>query len=224
MNVASILWPTVATALYVGAAVTRSKHRLPPLLVAAAVLAAGLLVLQADRETYRAAIRPFAWLLGPQVVALAVPLERERRRGGVPPESLPLLAGSALVGVLATLGTLRAFHAGKVVERTIAPRAATSALSIPTASALGGSPSLAALAVALSGLGVAVVGPWVLTRLGTRSPLARGLALGSAGHLAATASAYEESAETGAAASYALVVHGVLTTAVVWLLRACAVL
>jgi putative effector of murein hydrolase len=78
--------------------------------------------------------------------------------------------------------------------------------------------------VALTGVAVAIIGPPILTLVKISDPRARGLALGAAGHLVATARAHEEGPIAGAASSFALVAHGVLTVLASFGLRLAGVL
>jgi putative effector of murein hydrolase len=221
-----VLFFAACVAAYILAVVTRRKHRAPILLIAAAAVALLLLALgSSHRDAFRSAIGPFTYLLSPMTVALAAPLERARRDGHLDvARSGAVLAASALGAAALVIGVLAVMHAPWSLRATLAPRAATSALSVPTAEALGGSAPVASVVVALSGVAVALVGPWSLTRLKIESAAARGLALGAAGHLVATARAHEEGPTAGAASSFALVVHGVLTVLASFALRVAGLL
>jgi len=63
----------------------------------------------------------------------------------------------------------------------------------------------------LTGVLGAMVGPWVLTRMGIDAPAARGVALGTAGHGIATARALEESEVTGAFSGLAMGLNALAT-------------
>jgi putative effector of murein hydrolase len=215
------LFLVACAAAYVLAFVARRRHRAPVLLVAAAAVAVLLLALgSSHRDAFRESIAPFTWLLSPMTVALAAPLERARREGHIDvAKSGALLAVSALGAASLIVGMVAAMGAPWRMRATLAPRAATSALSVPTAEALGGWGPVASVVVALSGVAIAMVGPRLLTMLKVRDPKARGLALGASGHLVATARAHEEGPIAGAASSFALVVHGVLTVLASFVLR-----
>jgi putative effector of murein hydrolase len=79
----------------------------------------------------------------------------------------------------------------------------------------GAPPALAATLAVLSGLLGALVLPPVLTRLGVRHPLARGIALGSVAHGIGTARAREEGELTGAASSIGMGLAALVVTLVV---------
>ena len=211
-------------AAYVVAYLTRRVHRLPVLLLAAAVVAVVLVLLGPTFEMpFREGIAPYSFLLGPMTVALAVPLaEASARKEQRAPLGFTtaLLLGSAAIGAVTIVLVARSLGASPVACASLAPRAATSALSVPTSEALAGSASLTSVIVATSGVVVGLVGPWLLSLLGVKSPTARGLALGASGHLVATARAWEESREAGTASTFALIVHGIFTVGVSFLLHA----
>ncbi len=209
---------------YAGAYVTRARHRLPVLLLAAAVVGVVLVVLGPGVEAaFRQGIAPYSYLLGPMTVALAIPLaeasEDGARKARIGFTGALLLLSTALSATSIVL-VARWLGASATACASLAPRAATSALSVPTSEALAGSASLTSVVVVTSGVLVGLVGPALLSLLGVKNPAARGLALGASGHLVATARAWDESREAGSAATFALIVHGVLTVGVSFLLHA----
>ncbi len=198
---------------------TSSALANPVLLSAAGIV---LLLMAADipYATYNAGAQYISFLLGPAVVALAVPLYRYRdvlRRHGA------ALAGSViaggLVGIIAAAGMAALLGATGETVRSLAPKSVTTPIAIGIAGETGGLPSLTAAIVILTGMLGAVLGPPFLDALGVRSAFARGLALGTASHGIGTARAFEESEQTGALSSVAMVLNGVLTAAAVpWIL------
>ncbi len=207
---------------YAVAYATRARHRLPVLLLAAAAVGVVLVVLGPGFEqAFKQGIAPYSYLLGPMTVALAVPLAESEsgERGRLGFLSLVLLV-SAVVGAGSIVLLSRWLGASDVACASLAPRAATSALSVPTSEAIGGSASLTSVVVATSGVLIGLVGPVILSAFGVRNPTARGLALGASGHLVATARAWEEGREAGTASTFALIVHGVLTVGTSFALHA----
>jgi putative effector of murein hydrolase len=140
-------------------------------------------------------------LLGPATVALAVPLYK-------------------------AFGTLRQSWRGialalptSVVVASLAPKAVTTPIAMGIAEQIGGLPTLTAVFVILTGIVGGVLGPPLLSLLGVRDARARGIALGAAAHGIGTARAFNEGPETGAHASLAMGLAGLLTALllpVVW--------
>ncbi|MFP4193255.1 MAG: LrgB family protein [Candidatus Hydrogenedentota bacterium] len=191
-----------------------------PVLLAAAGIVLLLMAADIPYATYNAGGQYISFLLGPAVVALAVPLYRYgrvlRRHGAA-------LAGSViaggLVGIIAAVGMAVVLGATGETVRSMAPKSVTTPIAIGIAGETGGLPSLTAAIVILTGMLGAVLGPPLLDALGVRSAFARGLALGTASHGIGTARAFEESQQTGALSSVAMVLNGILTAAAVpWIL------
>ncbi|MBB4265936.1 LrgB family protein [Roseospira visakhapatnamensis] len=151
-------------------------------------------------------------LLGPATVALAVPLYRalgtvRRQWRGL----LVALPASVLVASLGAVALAGALGAGEATLASVAPKAVTTPIAMGISERLGGLPSLTAVLVILTGILGAVLGPPLLSWLKVRDPRARGVALGAAAHGIGTARAFNESPETGAHASLAMGLAGVLT-------------
>ena len=87
----------------------------------------------------------------------------------------------------------------------------------------GGVPSIAAIVVILVGIFGGIVGPFILEKLGIKSKIAKGLALGSAAHALGTARAMELGAVEGAISGLAIGVMGIMTAILVpvieWMMR-----
>jgi putative effector of murein hydrolase len=75
----------------------------------------------------------------------------------------------------------------------------------------GGVPSLAAVFVVICGLFGGLAGPLILRRIGVKSSIAKGLALGSASHALGTVKAMEMGALEGAISGLAIGIMGVMT-------------
>lgn len=202
------------------AAQARVRHPLMnPTLVATVLVAGVLLLTRTSYDRYAAEVQPISFLLGPAVVALAVPLYRLRAL--LAREWRALVIGGAagtLVGVGADLLLPRLLGLSAQAQRSLMTAPATSPVALQLAQVTHAPPALAATLAVLSGLLGALVLPPVLTRLGVRHPLARGIALGSVAHGIGTARAREESEHTGAASSIGMGLAALLVTLVVALL------
>lgn len=142
------------------------------------------------------------FLLGPAVVALAVPLHRElsRIRARVPALAAALLAGSATAAVTAVLAA-RALGGSRATLLSLAPKSTTAPVAMGIAEKIGGLPSLTAALVVLTGMLGALLGPRTLELLRVRDPAAVGFALGVASHGIGTARAFQLDERAGAFAA-----------------------
>ncbi len=187
-----------------------------PVLLGSALIALTLRWLRLDFATYFAGARPLHLLLGPAIVALAVPLSQQLRLVGR--RLVPLLAALAVGSVTAVViacGAAELLGAGREGLAALAPKSVTTPIAMTLAERLGGSPTLAAGLVVVTGVLGATVGPLLLTWVRVRRPEARGFTLGLVAHGIGTASALGEGAVAGAFAGLAMGFNGLLTA--LWL-------
>lgn len=183
-----------------------------PVLVATLLVVAALAACGIDYATYRSASSMLWLLLGPATVALAVPLYLNLPR--IRQLFWPVLIALAVGGTVTLALTLLLAHllgAGHAMLMTLAPKSVTSPIAILVAEQLGGSASLAAVFVMITGVLGAALGPALLRLARVTNPAARGLALGLSAHAVGTAQALQESSETGAFAALAMSLAGVAT-------------
>lgn len=185
---------------------------LQPLLVSMAVLISVLLALDIEYASYKEGTRLLTMILGPATVALAVPLYLNVRR--VRQVLWPTLITLFVGGLFATLlGVTLAWLFGveAIILKTIAPKSVTTPIAMLVAEEIGGSASLAAVFVMLTGILGAMFGVELLRVFRITHPAAVGMALGVIAHGIGTARALQESEETGAFAALAMSMMGVLT-------------
>lgn len=218
-----MIWTVLGPMLTVGIYFAfRRVHRgsivtLPVLATSIAVL----LLLQlpgGDLAGYERGTMPLRFLLGPATLALAVPLARQRALIRRHLRALLAIPVGAIVGAVSAVFLSRALGLSRALTATLAPKSVTTPIAMPISERAGGIPELTAAIVILVGVLGMALGPWLLDRIGVRSPIARGLALGTAAHGVGTARALEESDETGAAAGVAMVIAGIVTALIVPLL------
>jgi predicted murein hydrolase (TIGR00659 family) len=189
-----------------------------PVLATSIVLIALVALPFGDLASYERGTAPLKFLLGPATLALAVPLARQRAMIARHRRALAAVVVGAGVGAASAGGLSRALGLRPALVATLAPKSVTTPMAMPIAERIGGIPALTAAIVILVGVLGMAVGPYLLDRFGVRSPVARGLALGTSAHGVGTARALSESDTTGAAAGVAMVVAGIVTALVVPLL------
>ena len=185
---------------------------LQPLLVSTLVLVGALMLLGIDYQDYREGSAILMFLLGPATVALAVPLYQNVRRvrAVLMPVLVTLLVGGTVATVLGVgLGWL--LGAEHMVMMTLAPKSVTSPIAMLVADEIGGSASLAAVFVILTGMLGAMFGPELMRFCRITHPAAQGLALGVVAHAVGTSRALQEGEETGAFSALGMSLMGVLT-------------
>lgn len=211
-----LLWLTATLAAYVvGDALSRAAGRHPlvnPVLIAVALLAVLLVASDTAYATYFDGAKFVHFMLGPATVALAVPLWDNRAlvRAALRPMLAALLAGS-LTAMVSALALARALGLGPDALASLAPKSVTAPVAIGVAESLGGSPTLAAVLVILTGITGAVLAGPILTFLRIRDPRARGFATGIASHGIGTARAFQETETAGAFSGIAMGLNALLT-------------
>ncbi|WP_295818493.1 LrgB family protein [uncultured Deinococcus sp.] len=212
-------WIAVTLLAFALGVVAQARLRSPianPTLIATLAVAAVLLALRVPYDTYVRDVTPLQNVLGPAVVALAVPLYRLRSLLARQWRALVIggLAGT-LAGVAVDAGLAHALNLSDDAQRSLLTAPATSPVALQLAGLTGAPPALAATLAVLSGLLGALILPPVLSALGVRHPLARGIALGAVSHGIGTARAREEGELTGAASSIGMGLAALTVTLVV---------
>ena len=211
----TLLWLPLTVGVYYAALRLQQFAGTPalnPTLVSVVVIASLLLLTHVKYQDYFQAVSILHYLLGVTIVALAVPLHKNLGSldWGMSRSLAALVAGSLVsfgVGVLCAY----LMHATPSLLLSLAPKAATAAVSMEIAQSIGGIPALAACLTILTGMTGAIIGPALLTACNVHCPIARGVALGTASHGIATARAFAEGQLTGCWAGVALTINAVVT-------------
>lgn len=183
-----------------------------PLLISVLMLVGILLTLDMDYQLYRNNTMLLTLLLGPATVALAVPLYLNMRR--VREVLWPALITLAVAGVFATalgVGIAWLLGAEHMIVMALAPKSVTTPIAMLVADEIGGSASLAAVFVMITGMLGAMFGVELLRLFRIVHPAAVGMAMGMVAHAIGTARALQESDEVGAFSALAMSIMGVLT-------------
>lgn len=211
-----LMWLTATLAAYaIGDACFRAARKSPlanPVLIAV-VLLAGLLHLSATPyAVYFEGAQFVHFLLGPATVALALPLfdVLPRLRRSLLPALAALLVGSATAAVSA-LGIAYALGVRGEVLASLAPKSATAPVAIGISQGIGGSPTLTAVLVILTGITGAIVATPLLNLLGLRDWRARGFAVGVTSHGIGTARAFQVHPTAGAFAGMGMALNAIAT-------------
>ena len=183
-----------------------------PVLIAVALLGAGLLLTGIEYRAYFEGAQFVHFLLGPATVALAVPLYREWqavRRSAL--AALLAVTGGGLLAAAVGIGLALALGAAPEVTASLAPRSVTTPVAMGIVERIGGLPSLTAATVICSGVVGAALGPAVLTLARVSDWRARGLAMGTAAHGIGTARALSVNATAGAFSGLAMGLNALAT-------------
>ena len=157
---------------------------------------------------------PIIWLLGPATAALALPFFRQRAFLAEHPRVAVLGVVSGCASTLAVVwGLAEVLGLPPTLTRAASLKSVTLPVALGLSNVIHTQPGLTTVCVLTSGLVGSAIGPVLLTRIRVRSPVARGLALGTLSHAIGTARALEEGPLPGAAGVVALTLNAMLIAA-----------
>ena len=209
-------WLVLTMLVYMAAMAIYRKSGNRPLLIpvftGVVVIVAILMITGTPYATYRSGVSLLGLMIGPATVALAIPLyaQRERISQLWLPISVALLVG-CLVALLSALGIAWAFGGSQATLIAVAPKSATIPIALPMAERFGGTPSLAAVAVAITGISGTMMAPLLCRVLRLKDPAVQGFAIGLTAHAIGTARAIQLNPTAAAFSALAMGLNGVAT-------------
>lgn len=185
---------------------------LNPLLISIVLVIAFLLVFHVDYENYNLSAKYLSYLLTPATVCLAIPLYLQL---DLLKKNILAILGGVFSGVLASLGSVLAMsvlfgldHAEYV---TMLPKSITTAIGMGISEELGGYVTISVAVIIITGVLGNMSAEYICKLVRIKSPISRGLAIGTASHAVGTARAMELGEVEGAMSSLAIVVCGLCT-------------
>ena len=185
-----------------------------PVLFAIVVIGVALHLLGISYAAYFSGAQLLNLLLGPAVVALAIPLVRalEQIRLNLLPMLAALLAG-ALISMISGYGLVRMCGGSPQLALSMLPKSLTTPIAIDVAQTIGGIPSLSAVLAIVSGILVAVGINATCRLMGVDDPSAVGLAAGTAGSGIGASRVIPQHPLSAAFAAVAIGLNGLITAA-----------
>lgn len=174
-----------------------------------------LLIFKIPYDTYMIGGKWIVELLGPAVVALALPLYQNRR--SLKQYFLPISSGvvvGSVVGILSGLLPALWLNFDQEVIISIIPKSVTTPVAMDLAAMTGGVPTLAAVFVTIAGIGGSMLGPLLLKKMRIKQPIGVGVAFGTASHGIGTAKALEIGKDEAAISSIAMILSAIITSVV----------
>ena len=203
-----LLWSSVTIAVFVAARWLFLRTKFPllhPVLVSTLTLVVIVEICGRHYADYGQGTHWLGWILGPGVVAMAVPVYDSRAlilsRAGL---LLAVVVSALLFSLATTAGLLALFGADRLIIQSLSLKAVTSAVAMAIAREAHALPIVAGVGAMFAAVLGAAIGPWVLHRTGVCDPRAVGLALGCGSHAVGTARAFELGEEQGTFASVGL--------------------
>ena len=209
-------WLVLTMGVYLATMALYKRSRCHPLLIpvfpSVIIVVCVLLATDTPYATYKQGVEWLNILIGPATVALAIPLYAQRARIYAlwRPIAVALLVG-CVVALFSAMGIAWELGGSWETIISLAPKSATIPIALPMAERFGGLPSLAAVAVAVTGISGCMMAPLLLRVLGTQDPAVEGFAQGLTAHAIGTARSIQINPTAGAFAALAMGLNGVLT-------------
>ena len=214
---------TLVIGIYLAAVMIYKKTGLAilhPVPLCIGVLILILTFTHTDYSSFKINSRMIDFMLGPAVVALGLILyeQYEHVKKNITSILITIFVG-ALAGILSVGGIAWLLGADKVMIETLLPKSITTPIAMGISERFGGIPSLTAVIVVLVGVFGGIIGPYVLKKLGVKSRVARGLAMGAGAHGLGMTRAIELGAVEGAISGLAIVLMGLMTAILIPILN-----
>lgn len=183
-----------------------------PLLIAIALVVAFLLIFNINFDLYNEGAKFINMFLGPATVILAVPLYKqiELLKKHAPSIIIGILFGS-IIGMCAVIGLSYILGLDSSLIKSLLPKSVTTPIGIELSNQLNGIVPITVLAIIISGITGAVIGPAICKLFKITDSIAIGVAIGTASHAVGTSKALELGETEGAMSGLSIGIAGLIT-------------
>lgn len=183
-----------------------------PLLLSFVLVILVLVVGDISYETYNESAKYITYLLKPATVALAVPLYEKLK---ILKENLLAVLVGIISGIITSFLTVLLisfiFGVSQAEYITLLPKSVTSAIGMDLSAEFGGSSSITTALIVVTGIFGSVIAEKLMKVLRIKSPVAKGIAIGTSSHAGGTSKAIEMGEVEGAMSGLSIAVSGLLT-------------
>ncbi|BCZ49254.1 membrane protein [Clostridium gelidum] len=183
-----------------------------PLLIAIIILIIFLFKFNIKYDDYNNGGQVISFFLAPATVALALPLYKKFSL--FKENALPILAGilgGDVLGIISVIALSKLFNLSGELTKSLIPKSITTPIGMALAKQLGGLPSIAVVAIIITGILGSIIGPFLYKILKINDKVAMGIAMGCASHAVGTAKAMEIGEIEGAMSSLTIAISGIIT-------------
>ncbi|MBE5103739.1 LrgB family protein [Bacillus thuringiensis] len=205
----------ITVVIYVFATKLYKKYTFPftlPVLTVTAIMICLFLMFGISHHEYKEnGGDVLSGFLSPAIVALAIPLFKERRI--LVKNFLSILIG-VVIGIVALTSMNvvigRILNIDKEFILTTLPQLATMPIAISLADQIGGIPSMTSSFVVVAGITGAIIGPTVLKFCRITSTIGKGVGMGCASHIIGVSRLVKEGEKEATIGSVTMIVTGIL--------------
>ena len=215
----SFFWIILTIAAYFSANKIYLKFKKPflnPVLLSSVMLILILVTFKVPLETYNKGGSVITTVLGPLVVVLSIPLDKNRKT--LLKNFIPIMAGT-IAGILTSFVSVtilcRLFNIDDIILNSLMAKSITTPMAIEVTKMLGGNEAITIAAVIFTGVVGACIAPSVLKLVKIKNDTAKGIAIGNSSHAIGTSRTVEMGEEVASASSLAIALTGILTVFIV---------
>lgn len=183
-----------------------------PIIIAVLIVLAFLSITGMSVGDYKSNMNVISWLMTPATVCLAVPMYEQFQ---VLRKNLKAILIGIASGTVVCLVTVLLLCLAAGLDRNLTvsllPKGVTTAIGVPLSQLSGGIASITTAVIIVTGITANLLGVFLCRVFGLTDAVAKGVALGTSGHVVGTAKANELSPLTGAVSSLSLAIAGILT-------------
>ena len=185
---------------------------LNPLLIAILFVIGFLFTFNIDFETYNQGGQFINVFLGPSTVVLAVPLYKQLDllKKNAKAILIGVFMGSCL-GVFSIIGISYLVGLDSTMIKSLIPKSVTTPIGIAVSQEIGGLIPITVLAIIVTGIIGAVIGPAICRLFKIKDRVAIGVSIGTASHAVGTTKALELGDVEGAISSLSIGIAGIMT-------------
>ena len=185
---------------------------LNPLLIAILLVIGFLFTFNIDFETYNQGGQFINVFLGPSTVVLAVPLYKQLDllKKNAKAILIGVFMGSCL-GVFSIIGISYLVGLDSTMIKSLIPKSVTTPIGIAVSQKIGGLIPITVLAIIVTGIIGAVIGPAICRIFKIKDRVAIGISIGTASHAVGTTKALELGDVEGAMSSLSIGIAGIMT-------------
>ena len=185
---------------------------LNPLLISILFIICFLFAFNIDFDTYNNGGQFINVFLGPSTVVLAVPLYKQLDllKKNAKAILIGVFIGSSL-GIFSIIGISYLVGLNTVMIKSLIPKSVTTPIGISVSQQIGGLIPITVLAIIITGIIGAVIGPTICKIFKIEDKVAIGIAIGTASHAVGTTKALELGEIEGAMSSLSIGIAGIMT-------------
>lgn len=183
-----------------------------PLLITVLLIIFILKFFNISLDTYNKGGNLIAFFLAPATVILAVPLYKHME--SLKKHFMPIIIGvtvGSIVSVVSVFALSKLFRLDEVIIKSIIPKSITTPLGMEISKSFGGIIPITVVAIVITGILGAIIGPFIVDIARIRTKIAKGIAIGTGSHAIGTSKAIEMGEVEGAMSGLAIGLAGTVT-------------